>query len=202
MILKSLTLENFKGISSPQTIEFKPVTLLFGPNSAGKSTILQSLAYLYEILERGNVDAEKTEIGGETMELGGFDSLIHNHDRNSEINIRLVMNVEDIDLPLYLSDGENEFLEGAGSDITPASVLSNVNEIGFVLTISWSEILDRPIASKLRIDVNGLAIALLTYSKDGKDTKIAYLESWNRGNRQRVVLLAGVCCKYRQPYLE
>ncbi len=39
MIIKSFTIENFKGIRDPICIELKPVTLLFGPNSAGKSTI-------------------------------------------------------------------------------------------------------------------------------------------------------------------
>ncbi len=36
MIIKALTIENFKGIREPVRIEFKPITLLFGPNSAGK----------------------------------------------------------------------------------------------------------------------------------------------------------------------
>ena len=41
-------------------IELKPITLLFGPNSAGKSTILQALHYVREILERGNIDPDVT----------------------------------------------------------------------------------------------------------------------------------------------
>ena len=45
MILKALALENFKGIHEPVRIEFAPVTLLFGPNNAGKSTIVQALHY-------------------------------------------------------------------------------------------------------------------------------------------------------------
>ncbi len=35
MIIKALTIENFKGIREPVRVEFKPITLLFGPNSAG-----------------------------------------------------------------------------------------------------------------------------------------------------------------------
>jgi ABC-type hemin transport system ATPase subunit len=48
MILKALTLENFKGIREPVRIEFAPLTLLFGPNNAGKSTIVQALTYARE----------------------------------------------------------------------------------------------------------------------------------------------------------
>jgi hypothetical protein len=47
-----------------QVIDLKPITLLFGPNSAGKSTILQSLHYLREILERRNADPDQTIAGG------------------------------------------------------------------------------------------------------------------------------------------
>jgi AAA15 family ATPase/GTPase len=52
MIIKALTIENFKGISNPVRVEFKPITLLFGPNSAGKSTIVQALHYAREVLVR------------------------------------------------------------------------------------------------------------------------------------------------------
>jgi AAA15 family ATPase/GTPase len=56
MRLSRIEIENFKGIGTAQVIDLKPITLLFGPNSAGKSTILQSLHYLREILERRNAD--------------------------------------------------------------------------------------------------------------------------------------------------
>ncbi|MBF0231808.1 MAG: AAA family ATPase [Desulfamplus sp.] len=45
MSISSITLTNFKGISSSVSIPLKPITLLFGANSAGKSTILQALIY-------------------------------------------------------------------------------------------------------------------------------------------------------------
>ena len=45
MLIKAITIENFKGISEPVRVEFKPLTLLFGPNSSGKSTIIQALHY-------------------------------------------------------------------------------------------------------------------------------------------------------------
>jgi predicted ATPase len=79
MRLSRIEIENFKGTGSKQVIEFRPITLLFGPNSAGKSTILQSLHYLREILERKNGDPDQTIAGG-LIELGGFATLVHSHD--------------------------------------------------------------------------------------------------------------------------
>ena len=64
MRLTAIELENFKRIGPRQRIELKPITLLFGPNSAGKSTILQALHYVREILERKNVDPDRWRPSG------------------------------------------------------------------------------------------------------------------------------------------
>jgi predicted ATPase len=41
-LITSISIENFKGIGQRVKIPLKPITLLFGPNSAGKSTILHA----------------------------------------------------------------------------------------------------------------------------------------------------------------
>ena len=64
MLISSITIENFKGINEPVRIDFKPITLLFGPNSAGKSTIVQALHYALEIFGRNNLDPDRTSIVG------------------------------------------------------------------------------------------------------------------------------------------
>ena len=51
MAITSITIENFKGIGDAVTIPIRPITLLFGKNSAGKSTVLQALRYLRGICE-------------------------------------------------------------------------------------------------------------------------------------------------------
>ena len=51
MPITSITIENFKGIGDAVTIPIRPITLLFGKNSSGKSTVLQALRYLREICE-------------------------------------------------------------------------------------------------------------------------------------------------------
>src|SRR5882724_750764 len=84
-MLTSLEIENFKGFAARQRIEFAPLTLLFGANSAGKSTILQALLYLHEVVERGSADVDRTE-------LGGFARLVHRHDTNRAIVLRAEFN--------------------------------------------------------------------------------------------------------------
>src|SRR6185369_16471178 len=92
MIIKALTIENFKGIREPVRVEFKPITLLFGPNSAGKSTIVQALHYAREILERNNVDADQVVGADEAFDLGGFKNVVHKHDTNLSVRLKFELN--------------------------------------------------------------------------------------------------------------
>lgn len=87
-MLSALELENFKGIAARQRIDFAPLTLLFGANSAGKSTILQALLYLHELIERGSADVDRTELGGSLLELGGFARLVHRHETERSVVMR------------------------------------------------------------------------------------------------------------------
>lgn len=100
MILKALTLENFKGIHEPVRVEFAPLTLLFGPNNAGKSTIVQALMYAREVLERNNCDAGRTQLGGDVVDLGGFENLVYGHDLTRAIRMRFELDLRGVALPL------------------------------------------------------------------------------------------------------
>jgi hypothetical protein len=76
MKLKKLSLTNFRSFAETQTINFAPVTLLYGQNSVGKSSILMALAYVQHILEKGNCDPKQLDaLGGKSV--GGFKSLVH-----------------------------------------------------------------------------------------------------------------------------
>lgn len=87
-MLTALEIENFKGIAARQRIDLAPLTLLFGANSAGKSTILQALIYLHELVERGIADVDRTDLGGAVLELGGFARLVHRHESERAIILR------------------------------------------------------------------------------------------------------------------
>src|SRR6516162_3169114 len=95
MRLRRLEIVNLKSIGATrQAIDLKPITLLFGPNSVGKSTILQALHYLREILERGNIDPDVTIAGG-LMDLGGFATLVHNHELDRAVRLKVTVDLAD-----------------------------------------------------------------------------------------------------------
>ncbi len=50
-MLKRIRLNRFKAFKDTGHVELKPITVLAGPNSSGKSSILQSLLLLKQTLE-------------------------------------------------------------------------------------------------------------------------------------------------------
>jgi hypothetical protein len=171
MRLSRIEIENFKGIGTKQVIDLAPITLLFGPNSAGKSTILQSLHYVREILSRGNPDPDQTIAGG-LVDLGGFANLIHGHDLTRTMTIKLV--IDDVDgfgserLPLNtgasITSPEFEYLPirylvGENTDLKEYAV---VQSVGVSLSIAWSELNVRPYVSSITVQIDDDDVATIS----------------------------------------
>lgn len=116
-MIKAITIENFKGISQPIRIEFKPITLLFGANSCGKSSIIQALHYLREVLEFRRLDVDKTTAGGDFIDLGGFDNFVHGHDKEQKVTF--TVELHDIDNK-YWWDQESSISDSFGAGLRHA----------------------------------------------------------------------------------
>lgn len=86
-MITAIEIENFKAIGERVRVELKPLTLLFGPNSAGKSSIIHALLLGHEIFERHNLDPDRTVLGGDAVDLGGFKNFVHGH--NDSVPVRL-----------------------------------------------------------------------------------------------------------------
>ena len=79
-MLKELRLENFKAFGNAQQIDLAPITLIYGPNSGGKSSIIQSLLLLHQSFQ-GNLQTSNGLIfRGELVDLGSFLSVLYQHD--------------------------------------------------------------------------------------------------------------------------
>jgi predicted ATPase len=75
-MLKKIVVENFKGVEGRVEVDLKPITLLFGPNSAGKSTILHAIHYAHAVLKTGDHNMQHSLLAG-NLELGGFNRVIN-----------------------------------------------------------------------------------------------------------------------------
>ena len=89
-MLHALELENFKAFGKRARIPFAPITLIFGENSAGKSSILQVLNLLKqtrESRETGALLLPRSENG--IVDLGSFQEMIFDHDLKRTLAIRI-----------------------------------------------------------------------------------------------------------------
>ena len=88
-MLSSFSIANFKAFGPAQEIPLRPITLVFGPNSAGKSSIIQSLLLARHIRDTGNADAHQTTLGGAAVDLGGFTRFVHRRRAELDVELRL-----------------------------------------------------------------------------------------------------------------
>lgn len=79
-MLTAFHLGNFKAFAGTQRIPIRPLTLIFGPNSGGKSSIIHGLVLAHEAHRTGNLDVTRTEVGGDSVDLGGFRQFVHRRD--------------------------------------------------------------------------------------------------------------------------
>lgn len=93
MKLESFGISNFKAFGAGvQQIPLKPITLIFGPNSAGKSSALHSLLWMHHAVHQGQIDFRFPEAGGGRVDLGSFSRLLHRSDDKGKcIEVELVI---------------------------------------------------------------------------------------------------------------
>jgi hypothetical protein len=155
--ITGIAVENFKGIGDRVEVKFRPITLLFGANSAGKSTLLQALQYAREVFENHNLDADRTLLGGAAVDLGGFRSVVHQKDRNRQIRLDFSLACGWDDFLLYELDEDWSFVVDHVSDallVAPTSATVS-------LTITWSEFHSRPLVTCCRFGFQGQHFAQL-----------------------------------------
>jgi len=90
-MIERIDIQNFKSFNGRHNVDLAPITIIFGPNSSGKSTLLQSLAVLKQTLEplRARLDREEPPLAlhGELVDLGSFLATVNQHDRDKELYI-------------------------------------------------------------------------------------------------------------------
>jgi hypothetical protein len=109
-VITELRIGNFKAFGETQRVPIKPLTLIFGANSSGKSSIIHSLLLAHHGMETGEYDVGRPELVGDGVDLGGFRRYVHRHDPRSTVKLCLEINVKQEDLTRQLGGEENEIL--------------------------------------------------------------------------------------------
>jgi hypothetical protein len=91
----ALRLGNFKAFADTQRIPIRPLTLIFGANSSGKSSLIHGLLLAKEALEgrEPTLDVYRTDAGGDSVDLGGFRQYVHRREVGRRIEWAAEINV-------------------------------------------------------------------------------------------------------------
>ena len=181
-LIKTIALRNFKGFSNEVRIDLRPITLLFGANSAGKSSVLHALQYAREILERNNANADRTLQGGEAVDLGGFLNLVHGRqqalvldpDRHIEIEMEMVLGDNSIPelVPDAFEDWQTQDSEVWSFYETLQTVRRKVGSVSVRLVVGWNGLRNEPIVVGYQIGANGAWCVKFESTADGRDVRM------------------------------
>jgi len=101
-MLENISLENFKGFKNLQDLNVKPITILCGTNSCGKSSILQSILLLKQTLESQDPN-QFLLLNGRFVNLGSFENIIFEKNLDNRLVFEFTFKVhnEDEESPNY-----------------------------------------------------------------------------------------------------
>ena len=94
--MNSISVRNFKSVIDSGTFELRPLTVLAGVNSSGKSSLLQAMLLLKQTLEAGSKDTLKT-IGGPYVVANEPLDLAYGKKRSNVISITLTIDAEEFE---------------------------------------------------------------------------------------------------------
>jgi len=180
--LTAIELENFKGVGERVRLDLKPITLLFGANSAGKSTILQALQYVREVLERRNANPDRTIYGGDFIDLGGFRNLVHQRDLSRRIGVKLELTLNDAVIPDLTPEPWEDWqadLSGNPEDVwrfheTLQETTNIALSVSVRIEIGWSALRQAAVVLGYEAGVNGEWLARIAATEDGRDASIRF----------------------------
>jgi len=90
-MIQEIQLSNFKAFADAEKIPIKPITLVFGPNSSGKSSIFQSLLMLKQTIEEDTIGGEPLLLPrGKLIDLGNYQEFIHKHDESLSFSVTFI----------------------------------------------------------------------------------------------------------------
>ena len=85
-----MRLENFEGFLGKHRAPLRPLTLIVGPNSSGKSALVHALALLRQSVALSPLETSGPLLfKGPLVDLGDFRNVVHGHDTRLTVGIGL-----------------------------------------------------------------------------------------------------------------
>lgn len=89
-MIGNVFLENFQGFAEGLEIPIRPLTLIFGPNSSGKSAIIRAIRFAQQSLSPQDRSLGNNFISqGTQIDIGSFQTAVNRHDSSKKMRIGL-----------------------------------------------------------------------------------------------------------------
>lgn len=151
--MHAIRLINFKGFKDSGWIEFKPLTLIYGYNASGKSSILKALLLLKQSL--GNNPTESLRFAAsDGVDLGNYEDIVYNHKILKETPIEVHLQIETDNLPKFFKQ-QNDIL---------ISRLKN-NELVIQIQISYNNKIKANYVSLFKVILSSNSESILSLKK-------------------------------------
>jgi predicted ATPase len=96
-MLENISLKNFKAFSALEELDIKPITILSGTNSCGKSSLLQSILLLKQTLESQSLN-QTILLNGRFVRLGTFENIVFQKKSSSKVELKFSFVIRKEDL--------------------------------------------------------------------------------------------------------
>jgi hypothetical protein len=174
-MITSIAIENFKAIRDRVAFELKPITLLFGPNSSGKSSVIHALHYAREVFERHNLDPDQTVVGGKFIDLGGFRTLVHGHDLSRSVVLRFDMQWDRRVLFAFDQEFFDRITEFVG--VAVENLFTRLKTAAVTLEIACSTYHNRVYVRQYEVEFDGRLFVEIRHDPDRQVTAITRLDA-------------------------
>lgn len=164
MTLTALRIANFKAFAASQRVPLRPITLIYGANSAGKSSVLHALALAHHAIETGDLDTQRTQIGGEAIDLGGFRQYVHRRDRDRQVELGFELD------PKRLSGRAAELLRSAHRIVVEVAIGEGITSAQLPLFGDRAREIDREGAVRMErfaLEVDGVPLLSMSARTGG-----------------------------------
>ena len=171
--LGKLGISNFKGFGEKlQNIDLKPITLIFGENSSGKSSILHSLLYQNESIRSGELDIKSTKLAGDIVDLGGIRNLSHGKRIPASITKKLELEIEkDNPYDIIIKDEKMKF--GVEYNISLSALQSSGTDSQSNIQTSV------PLLSSFIYTINNVELATIVWNTSRSIYQLASINIFN-----------------------
>lgn len=94
-MIHEISLENFKPFGAAHVVPLKKITLIYGPNSSGKSSLIQALMLLRQSINPATSSIDSLAPRGKYVDLGSFRSILHRHETKRLLSIGIAFDSRD-----------------------------------------------------------------------------------------------------------